>query len=54
MLSRGNKRYDIFIDEDDRNGFLDALEEMSERYEIDGFAYVLMSKHLLFRSRQAI
>jgi REP element-mobilizing transposase RayT len=43
QLSRGNERSDIFIDDDDRKGFLDAIEQMSERFEIDVFAYVLMS-----------
>ena len=28
VLSRDNERYDILVDEDDRNGFIDAIEEM--------------------------
>ena len=35
LLSRGNERSDIFINDTDRTGFLDAVGEMSERYEID-------------------
>ncbi|MHC4106249.1 MAG: transposase [Planctomycetota bacterium] len=52
LLSRGN---DIFVDEKDRSGFLDAAGEMSERYDIDIFAYVLMDNHyhLLVRIRRA-
>ena len=38
LLSRGNERSDIFVDDYDRKGFLDAIEEMSERFEIDVFA----------------
>ena len=45
LLSRGNERSDIFIGEKDRNGFLDAVGEMSERFDIDIFAYVLMDNH---------
>jgi REP element-mobilizing transposase RayT len=55
LLSRGNERSDIFIDDYDRKGFLDAIEQMSERFEIDVFAYVLMSNHyhVLLRTRRA-
>ena len=45
MLSRGNERSDIFIDETDRIRFLDTVAEMSERFDIDIFAYVLMEYH---------
>ena len=55
LLSRGNEHSDIFIDETDRSRFLDAVGEMSERFDIDVFAYVLMDNHyhLLVRTRQA-
>ncbi|MBW2428124.1 MAG: transposase [Deltaproteobacteria bacterium] len=55
LLSRGNQRSDIFINDKDRTSFLDAVGEMSERYDIDIFAYVLMDNHyhLLARARQA-
>ena len=42
VLSRGNERQDIFIDDDDRKLFLATVGDMSERFEIDIFAYVLM------------
>ena len=42
VLSRGNEQRPIFIDNDDRLLFLETLEEMSERFEVDIFAYVLM------------
>ena len=55
LLSRGNQRNDIFIDDKDRNSFLNTVGEMSERFGIDVFAYVLMDNHyhLLVRTRQA-
>jgi REP element-mobilizing transposase RayT len=55
LLSRGNERSNIFMDEKDRSSFLDAVGEMSERFDIDVFAYVLMDNHyhLLVRTRRA-
>ena len=55
LLSRGNERSDIFMDEKDRSDFLEAVGEMSQRFDIDIFAYVLMNTHyhLLARTRRA-
>jgi len=55
LLSRGNERRDIFLDNTDRARFLDTVGEMSERFEVEVFAYVLMDNHyhLLVRTRQA-
>jgi REP element-mobilizing transposase RayT len=54
ILSRGNERRDIFLGDDDYDIFLGVLEEMSYRFEVDIFAYVLMSNHyhLLIRTNQ--
>lgn len=54
VLSRGNEGRSIFIDDDDRRLFLDGLGEAGERFELDVFAYVLMSNHyhLLLRTRR--
>jgi putative transposase len=54
IISRGNERRDIFLGDDDYEVFLDVLEEMTDRYEVDIFAYVLMSNHyhLLIRTNQ--
>ena len=54
ILSRGNERRNIFSGDDDYKVFLGVLEEMSERFEVDIFAYVLMSNHyhLLIRTNQ--
>lgn len=55
VLSRGNDKQDIVIDDDDRKLFLATAGEMGERFEIDLFAYVLMDNHyhLLFRTNRA-
>ena len=55
LLSRGNERSDIFMDEKDRSDFLEAVGEMSQRFDIDIFAYVLMNNHyhLLAGTRRA-
>jgi putative transposase len=45
VLSRGNEGRDIFYDDKDRRYFLDALGEMSERFEVEIYAFVLMSSH---------
>ena len=34
ILSRGNEQRDIFLENEDRNCFLDVLGEMSERFEV--------------------
>ena len=55
VLSRGNDRQDIFLNDDDYKTFLSVLEEMSSRFEVDIFAYVLMSNHyhLLIRTNES-
>ena len=55
ILSRGNEQKDIFYDDQDRLLFLSAIGEMSERFEIDVFAYVLMDNHyhLLLKTNRA-
>jgi REP element-mobilizing transposase RayT len=55
LLSRGNQGNDIFKDNQDRKIFLDTVGEMSERFEVEIFAYVLMSNHyhLLLRTQHA-
>ena len=55
VLSRGNEQRDIFFDDDDRWLFLDTLGQMSDRFEVDIFAYVLMDNHyhLLIKTNRA-
>lgn len=55
LMSRGNDGKDIYLVDDDRHLFLETLSEMSERFEVTIFAYVLMSNHyhLLVQTRRA-
>ena len=55
VFSRGNNQQDIFVSDDDRYLFLDTIGQMSERFDNDIFAYVLMSNHyhLLLRTAKA-
>ena len=55
VLSRGNEQGDIFIDDKDRNGFINLIGEMSDRFDVDIFAYVLMNNHyhILLRTNNA-
>ena len=54
LMSRGNDGQDIYLNDDDRKLFLETISEMSERFEVDIFAYVLMSNHyhLLVRTHR--
>jgi len=42
LLSRGNNGQDIYLNDADRNLFLETISEMSHRFEVDIFAHVLM------------
>lgn len=55
ILSRGNEQGDIFYDKADCVLFLDTIGQMSERFEVDICAYVLMNNHyhLLIKTRRA-
>ena len=46
VMSRGNEGNDIFLEDKDRNVFLKTLSEISERFEIDIFAHVLMDNYI--------
>lgn len=55
VFSRGNNQQNIFVTDDDRYLFLDTIGQMSERFDTDIFAYVLMDNHyhLLLRTPKA-
>ncbi|MDA3895087.1 MAG: transposase [Desulfobacteraceae bacterium] len=55
LMSRGNDGQDIYLSDEDRRLFLETLAEMASRFEVDIFAYVLMSNHyhLLVQTRLA-
>jgi putative transposase len=45
VMNRGNHRENIFVTDQDRHVFLDALEDSCESYHIKLISYVLMSNH---------
>jgi len=51
VLSRGNEQGPIVLHDDDRVLFLKTLWEMSDRFEVDVCAYVLMDNHYHFLLR---
>jgi len=55
ITSRGNARQAIFIDDEDRGGFLDVLSMVVERFKWLCHAYCLMENHyhLLIETRNA-
>ncbi len=54
VLSRGNEQKEIFRNDKDRSLFIELLGEMSARFSVDLFAYVLMGNHyhLLLRTNR--
>ncbi len=54
VTSRGNRRQDLFLDDDDRRRFLGLVSELPERFGIEVHAHVLMDNHyhLLVRTPQ--
>ena len=55
VFSCGNNQQDIFVTDDDRYLSLDTIGKMTERFDNDIFAYVLIDKqyHLLLRTLKA-
>ncbi len=55
VFSRGNNQQDIFVTDADRYLLLDTIGQMSERFDNDIVAYVLMDNHyhLLLRTPKA-
>jgi REP element-mobilizing transposase RayT len=55
ILSRGNEGRVIVGDDADRKRLLEAIGQAAERFDLEIFAYVLMTNHyhLLLRTRQA-
>ncbi len=41
----GNKRREIFYDDEDRRLFMATFGDMAERFEIDLHVFVLMNNH---------
>ncbi len=45
VMNRGNRREDIFFDDEDRNKFCEILGKVKERYKIIIYSFVLMTNH---------
>lgn len=45
VMNRGSRRYDVFIDDEDRHFFLRATHEATARVEADLVAWCLMDNH---------
>ena len=55
VTSRGDRREDIFIDDEDRHGLLQVVAQALSRFDAEALAYCLMSNHYHFvlHTRQA-
>jgi len=55
VLSRGNNGQNIFISDHDRRVFLDLMEDLTERFSIEIYAYVLMGNHyhILLKTKES-
>ena len=45
VMNRGSRRWNIFLDDDDRQLFLRLLGQTSERFDVSVIAYALMGNH---------
>ncbi|MFC2091480.1 transposase [Elusimicrobiota bacterium] len=45
IISRGNAKNDIFLNDEDRNSFLNIFSEAIKKYNLICYAYCLMSNH---------
>jgi len=48
ITQRGNYRQDIFLDEEDRKGYLTLILEYSHKYKLSILSYCLMNNHVHF------
>jgi len=46
VLSRGNDHQDIFLSEKDKQSFLEIIGELTERFSVEAYAFVLMDNEL--------
>ena len=55
VFSRGNEKRDIVSEEKDYVLFLDTLGQMSNRFDVEVHAYVLMNNHyhILLKTKKA-
>ncbi len=55
VTSRGDRREDIFVDDEDRQGLLAVVAQALSRFDAEALAYCLMGNHyhLVLHTRQA-
>ena len=46
ITQRGNNREPVFFDDDDRWAYLDFLSHYTQKYQVDIWAYCLMTNHI--------
>ena len=46
ITQRGNRRDDVFFDDEDREFYLQTLKEYAKKFEVDVWAYCLMTNHI--------
>jgi len=46
ITQRGNRRENVFFTNEDRQAYLEWLQEYCERYDVDVLAYCLMTNHI--------
>jgi REP element-mobilizing transposase RayT len=46
IIVRGNQKQNIFLDDDDRNNYLERLQKYKTKYNFFLYAYVLMTNHV--------
>lgn len=51
LLSRGNQRGDIFVNEKDRSSFLDTVSEMSGPFDVDNLLMCVWISIITFFSK---
>ena len=51
VTSRGNEKRDIFLEDSDRERFLELLEDYHDRFDLAVHCFVLMGNHIISQSR---
>ncbi len=46
ITQRGNRRMDVFFNDDDRQAYLELLREYGEKHGVRYWGYCLMSNHV--------
>ena len=46
ITQRGNRRDDVFFDDEDREFYLQTLKEYAKKFEVEVWAYCLMTNHI--------